>query len=184
MSLWKYAAPLALLAILVPLLGGCEVVGYNTPLVGGTSWATIEAVDPVTGHQKVSVRTRAQSNTFFGKVMSIFGRPSFTVSCVEAGASDYLEAIIDWREAVGPPQSNRSVTHSVDGADPREHRRRTSTSGRQSVREISSRGLPAQLDSARVLAVRTVNSGGSPVTLVFNVAGFATVYAAVEEACS
>ena len=56
MRSWRKVFVLGLVSLSALLLAACEVVGYNTPVVGagGSAWSTIEAVDPVTGYTKTS----------------------------------------------------------------------------------------------------------------------------------
>lgn len=191
MRSWRKLFVLGLVSLSALLLAACEVVGYNTPVVGagGSAWSTIEAVDPVTGYTKTSVRTRAQSNSFFGKILSVFGRPSLIVSCVQAGTDRHLEVSIDWREAVGPPAARRNVQVRVEGqaAPGSPYSMLTSASGRiSSLEGLGALVLIREMNHAdrRTLAARVVNSGGNPVTLVFNIGGFDNVYPAVASTCS
>lgn len=173
------------LAALAMMVTGCEVVGYDVPVVSGSNvWQTVEQVDPVTGDNLLSISTKTRPNTFFAKLLSVFGRPSFTVSCVQGGAYDgELRAVIDWREAVGPPNVGRIVQLRLDGGDASEKTMQTSQSGRQTSWGISRVGLISRIKDASVLAVRTVNSGGNPVTLVFNVTGFDAAFSAFDSSC-
>ena len=181
----KFAVLLAM-TVMAAALTGCEVFGYNTPVVGYTagSWHTVELTDPLTGDKLISLRTKTRPNTFFGKFMSLFGRPTFTVSCIQGGPDDNkIRATIDWREAVGPPNVRRKVQSRFDGGKVREHTWVTTANGRQSNLFVTESGYVTRLKKANTLAVRTSNSGGNPVTLVFNIAGFDTVYAGLPDTC-
>ncbi len=174
---------LALIVGALALVGmvGCQVIGYNSnPYVGGSSWETVERVDPVGGGMEVLIQTRASANTFFGKVMSLFGRPSLAYVCT----SDEDRILrIDWREAVGPPSVKRTVFFSLDGEDPDERRWDVSESGRVTIVRWFGPTRPP-MNQARTAAVRVVNSRGENLTLVFNVGGFESVRRPVDRACS
>ena len=181
----KFTAVIVAIATMVAVMG-CEIVGYDTPVVGlsSGSWQTKESTDPLTGDKLISVKTHTRPNSFFGKLLSIFGRPSLTVSCVQGGPNaEQIRASIDWREAVGPPNLERQVQSRFDGGEIQEKKWQTSQSGRQS-NKIDAEVYVAHLKDASVLAVRTTNSGGNPVTLVFNVNGFKTVYNGLHAECS
>lgn len=181
----KFAAVIAAIATMVAVMG-CEIIGYDTPVVGlsSGSWQTKESTDPLTGDKLISVKTNTRPNSFWGKLLSIFGRPSLTISCVQGGPNaKQIRASIDWREAVGPPNLERQVQSRFDGGDIRESKWQTSQSGRQS-NKTSADNYVTYLKDASVLAVRTTNSGGNPVTLVFNVNGFDTVYNGLHTECS
>ena len=182
----KLAVVMVAIATMVAVMG-CEIVGYDTPIVGlsSGSWQTKESTDPLTGDKLISVRTHTRPNSFFGKLLSIFGRPSLTVSCVQGGPNaKQIRASIDWREAVGPPNLERIVQSRFDGGEIQEKKWQTSQSGRQSNRNVTAGSYVTSLKDASVLAVRTTNSGGSPVTLVFNVNGFGTVYSGLTAECA
>ena len=182
----KLAAVMVAIATTIAVMG-CEVVGYDTPVVGLSfgSWQTKESTDLLTGDKLISVRTHTGSNSFFGKMLSIFGRPSLTVSCVQGGPNaKQIRASIDWREAVGPPNLERQMQSRFDGGDIQEHRWQTSQSGRQSNRTVTESGYVSDLKDASVLAVRITNSSAKPVTLVFNVNGFDTVYNGLAAECT
>ena len=182
----KLAAVIVAIATMVAVTG-CEVVGYNTPVVGLTSgsWQTNESTDPLTGDKLVSVKTRTRPNSFWGKLLSIFGQPSLTISCVQGGPDDNkIRAAIDWREAIGPPNLKRQVQSRFDGGGITKLNWQTSQSGRQSTRTVAEAAYISNLMSSSVLAVRTTNSGGYPVTLVFNVNGFENAYKTLPDGCS
>lgn len=183
MSRIKALAPIVAIMAAMLALTGCEVVGYNTPVVGQNqgAWQTREVIDPVTGDSLLSITTKTRPNSFFGKVLSFFGRPSFSVSCVLAGQhKGKLRATIDWREAIGPPNLKRVVYHRFDGGTVQEHQMQTSPSGRQSTKTVAT-SYTTDLQNAEVLAVRTVNSGGNPVTLVFGLRGYGSASSAIGE---
>ena len=189
MSLKKPAKLTAIIVAIATMVAvmGCEVFGYDTPIVGlsSGSWQTKESTDPLTGDKLISVKTNTRPNSFFGKLLSIFGPPSLTISCVQGGPSNnQIRTSIDWREAIGPPNLKRPVQSRFDGGEIQDSKWQTSQSGRQSNRTAAEGGYIAKIKAASVLAVRTTNSGGTPVTLVFNVNGFDTVYEALPEECT
>ena len=158
------------LAAAAALLVGCEVVGYDNPVSPGTSssWEHVEAIDPDSGGAIVMVRTRSTSNSFFGRLLSLFGgKPSLAVVCT----AEYGKQIrLDWREAVGPPSASRRVLVTV-GSDTVSDRVWTlSGSGRRTTLDSPS-SLLNELDDAHTASFATVNSGGNTVLLIFNVRG-------------
>lgn len=178
----RFTALFVLVILLACAAVACQVIGYDsTPGLGGSSWETVEAVDPVGGGKVVMVRTRAKSNTFFGKIMSVFGRPSFSYVCTSDKAKEWR---IDWREAVGPPSVRRVVFVSVDGGSVSERRWDVGDNGRVTTTKSSRAVRAGSLNEASVLAVRVVNSGGENVTLLFNVAGYERATGTVDQACS
>ena len=184
MSRIKSAVIIAGLLAIAIAVTGCEVIGYNTPVVGSTSasWQSFESIDEDTGDKLISIKTHTQSNSFFGKLLSVFGRPSLTISCVISDKQP--RASIDWREAIGPPQMNRIVYSRLDGGTVKNLTWKTSLSGRKTHRTVSLTGPIGILDDTNVIAFRTVNSGGNNVSLLFNVSGIENVYNAIETACA
>ena len=167
-------------------LTGCEVIGYNAPVVTQHfgAWQTKQSTDPLTGDNLVTVQTKTRPNSFFGKLMSIFGQPSLSVSCIQGGPdNDKIKATIDWREAVGPANIDRQVQSRFDGGNIIKQKWATSPSGRQSSRKVQETGYVDKIKKANTLAVRTTNSAGTPVTLVFNVRGFGNAYNAIPASC-
>ena len=143
--MWRRTALFLFLMIgLCLTLASCEVVGYDNPVAsGGFAWEHISGVDPLTGESMQTVRTRASSNSFFGRVMSIFGgRPSFSLVCLSGSALEYR---VDWREAVGPPASARRVDVSLDGDAPYRDNWDIAQSGRQSAISSGSASFRAGL---------------------------------------
>lgn len=152
------------------VFAGCEVVGYDaTPSIGGTAWEVVETVGP-DGAETV-IRTRATANSFFGRVMSIFSRPSLSRVCGAGGR----EWRIDWREAVGPPHEARSVTILVDGERTSSRSWSVSESGRVTTTS-QSLGITWTNPVPRVLSASVVNRRGDVVILVFGVSGYQTLY--------
>ena len=184
MSRIKSAVIIAGLIAIAIAVTGCEVVGYDTPLPGSSSssWQSFESIDPDTGEKLISVRTHTASNSFFGKILSIFGRPSLTISCASEATA---RATIDWREAIGPPNMNRIVYQRLDGGTVADKTWKTSLSGRETKTDLGGLERPLGIDKDHnVIAVRTVNSGGNNVSLLFNVSGLQNVVSAVQKACN
>ena len=156
-----------LLALSVPFVG-CEIVGYgSTPSIGGSAWEVVET--PAAGGMQTILRTRASANSFFGRAMSVFSRPSLSYVC-----GPDREWRVDWREAVGPPHESRRVSFSFDGDAPFTERALVSESGRVTAIDRSRGFVPA---GARILTASVVNRRGDTVVLVFSVANYEPVRA-------
>ena len=181
MSNSKVASILAAVLVVAVAALGCEVIGYDTPGRGSGSWRTVQETDPATGDSLASVSTRTSPNSFFGKVLSVFGRPELTVSCVRGSGEKVVS--IDWREAVGPSGDKVGVLTRFDGGDTQDLEMEVDSSGRRTAR----RGVDTYVSNLRnsgVLAVRIVNPGGNEVTLVFNVGGFDAAHTGMVSACA
>ena len=168
------------MSTLLALTAGCQVFGYNDPVAGsGSSWEHVETIDGTTGASLTLIRTRSNAGSLVGRFISLFsGRPSFSYVC----ADGRKQLRIDWREAVGSPDSRRRVRLLLDGEEAWHRLWSVASSGRQSIGEIPP-GFARRIGESNSLTAHTVNSGGNPVLLVFNVRGFAAAASHVDQAC-
>lgn len=177
------------LAVLAVATTACEIIGYDTPVVGSSTsaWETVQDTDPVTGHTKVTISTHTRSNSFFGRIISLItGSPSFSASCIkEEEKGNPVIYSINWKEAIGSPNQKRLVVTRTDSKTPTEVRWTTSVNGRiSSVPKAQIPGFHRQLKDASILATRTTNASGKAVTLVFAVGGYDTAIGQISEECN